>query len=446
MAIITWYMLLLFHIVCSVKHKKCFYGHIKKTQILQQLTNTYQGFRSNQHRGLSHLKAKYQNIKEEVLYNKFHSISVDNWNQTLRKCKVFNSSWIASTIRTLHNGEFNDQVLGKNIITWKKGEEIKLDEILTLKLYTDFDKLQFELKRCFRYESVDDTIQQYSKKRKDKRLSLISPSRDTFKYQLSAVHSDTEKDDHQFNHNNDDDDDDEKESKSDAKEDDNNDSNGNINYDTLEERLSQFHHWRGKLLIFVNKFGAMLSPTTINDKDKMLYHGINGKMILNPSETQSFFGPLSTTSSYHVAKSFATDKGMVLAISSQFPRLSMCRAFDASLISDYPEEQEFLIGFIYLRIRKIYTKDLKYIPVDSKLRFAFFAIHLFREQMFSMNSILERYLEAFLQIYLTKTKGVNKLSMEDMERLYHIKKKSTCALKLGIFFYTGAVWHYARSS
>ena len=64
----------------------------------------------------------------------------------------------------------------------------------------------------------------------------------------------------------------------------------------------------------------------------------------------AFYGPLSTTSSYHVAKTFATAKGMVLKITSQYPRLDFCRAFDASLISDYPEECEWLIGFVYLRV------------------------------------------------------------------------------------------------
>ena len=45
---------------------------------------------------------------------------------------------------------------------------------------------------------------------------------------------------------------------------------------------------------------------------------------------------------------------LVLTISSKYPRLGVCRAFDASLISDYFEEQEWLIGFIYTRIRKYF--------------------------------------------------------------------------------------------
>eukprot|EP01083_Nonionella_stella_P072597 195783_1 len=78
----------------------------------------------------------------------------------------------------------------------------------------------------------------------------------------------------------------------------------------------------------------------------MLYHGVNQKMILNPSATQSFDGPLSTTSSYQVAATFAKSRGMILSITSQFPRLQMCKAFDASIISGYPAEQEWLIAHL----------------------------------------------------------------------------------------------------
>ncbi len=48
---------------------------------------------------------------------------------------------------------------------------------------------------------------------------------------------------------------------------------------------------------------------------------------------------------------FATDKGMVLKISSMYPRLGFCRAFDASLLSDYPEEQgvDMLISYFFLK-------------------------------------------------------------------------------------------------
>ena len=75
------------------------------------------------------------------------------------------------------------------------------------------------------------------------------------------------------------------------------------------------------LQVTLKKFGRKL-------QHRPLFHGVNEKMILYPhATTQSFHGPLSTTSSFHVAKTFATDKGMVLKISSMYPRLNYCKTF-----------------------------------------------------------------------------------------------------------------------
>merc|ERR1712176_1047186 len=102
------------------------------------------------------------------------------------------------------------------------------------------------------------------------------------------------------------------------------------------------------------KFGRALNKKTV------LFHGVNGKMIFNNAKTRKlgFYGPISSSSSYHVARTFATAKGVVLKITTQYPRLGVCRAFDASLISDYPEEKEWLIGFLYLRIITVLTRPL----------------------------------------------------------------------------------------
>ena len=76
-----------------------------------------------------------------------------------------------------------------------------------------------------------------------------------------------------------------------------------------------------------------------------------------PTTSFAFFGPFSTSSSYHVARTFATAKGMVIKMTSHFPRLGLCNAFEAKLISDYPEEQEWLIGFCYVRILNFETRQ-----------------------------------------------------------------------------------------
>eukprot|EP01083_Nonionella_stella_P070625 189073_1 len=309
------------------------------------------GFRTGQNRGLAHLKPKWKNVKEEALNNSYSKASIDNWNSTLRKSKIFYQSFGRRRIKTLYNGVFIDEVT--NITAnWQQGQSITLTEIVILKLYTDFDKLQHELKKCFRWETIAFVL---------------------------AKHEETESDTNDMIR----------------------DKDAQMKAD-LENRLREFFHWRVGLLQVLNKYGQKIDQHTM-----VLYHGVNAKMILNPAETMAFYGPLSTTSSYHVAKTFATAKGMVLKITSQYPRLDFCRAFDASLISDYPEEQEYLIGFLYMRVLEVRTRPIttnimdpelwKKAPLASKMRVVFFAIHLFGEQMFSMSGHLEYYLVEFLK-------------------------------------------------
>ena len=174
----------------------------------------------------------------------------------------------------------------------------------------------------------------------------------------------------------------------------------------------------------MNKFSRLLSQENIE-----LFHGVNSKMVLIPSETKAFYGPLSTSTSYHVGRTFATGKGMVLKINSYYPRLNLCKAFDASLISDYPEEQEWLVAFMYVRILEVRTRAVP-LPSENKndedknkmdtknnknnedknnddedeqikdfasyTRSIYFAIHLFKEQIFSMSDNLEKMCKIFL--------------------------------------------------
>eukprot|EP01084_Bolivina_argentea_P048306 89017_1 len=242
---------------------------------------------------ISQLKPFKKNIKEEALHNQYAALSKDNWNETLRKSQIFYNSFARKRISTRYDGKFDDQ-LTQQRATWKKGEAISMAEIVTLKLYTDFDKLQFELKKCFRFETVQDIV-------------------------------------------------DKPDEKKDAQE-----------SEKLIKRLQEFYHWRGALLIVLNKYGKRLH----DNNNMILYHGVNTKFIVKPNVTYAFSGPLSTTSSYHVARTFATAKGMILKINSHFPRLNYCNAFDVSLISDYPEEEEWLVGFMYVRILAVRTRKL----------------------------------------------------------------------------------------
>ena len=233
-----------------------------------------------------------------------------------------------------------------------------MQEIVTLKLYTDFDKLQFALKKCFRFETIEDIIGNHYKK------PYNEMSEEEKKQQADDI-----KQKQEINEK---------------------------NRRDLMERLSQFYHWRGGLLIVLNKFGTKLN----HQNDRVLFHGVNAKMIIKPSQTFAFSGPLSTTSSYHVARTFATAKGMVLKLTSHFPRLNYCNAFNVSLINDHPEKQEWIVGFIYLRLLEVTTTNIKArldkIPYSLWKREQFFAMSLFNEQIFSMSKHLERILAQYL--------------------------------------------------
>eukprot|EP01084_Bolivina_argentea_P002738 5070_1 len=340
------------------------------------------GFKTESNNEVCHLKPKFKNIKEEALNNEFKKLSKDNWNQTLRKSQIFFNSWARKRISTKYNGQYNDQITEYKE-EWKRGQVVKLPDIVTLKLYTDYDKLQFALKKCFRFETFDTVAQVYDNM-SDEQFKLVE-------------------------------------------------ENYENNRNDLIKRLRNFYHWRGQLLIVLNKFG-----TRLNEKNNMiLYHGVNAKMILLPAQRYSFNGPLSTSSSYHVARSFSTAKGMVLKITSQFPRLNYCNAFEASLISDYPEEQEWLVGFMYVRLLEIRTRKLidtidqsfggiiSKIPLSSWVRQEFFTIHLFNEGIFSMSKRLERTLAQFLkanryeccrvnEIYIDQHKEFGDWSMDHM--------------------------------
>eukprot|EP01084_Bolivina_argentea_P051182 94152_1 len=86
-----------------------------------------------------HVTEKYANLKEEVLKNIYAKLTANQWNTVLRKCQ------------TIKNGNPTRK------ITHPKGEgentniqHLKLEHIVALKLYTDFDLLQREFKKTFR--------------------------------------------------------------------------------------------------------------------------------------------------------------------------------------------------------------------------------------------------------------------------------------------------------
>ena len=174
------------------------------------------GFRDAEKHNLSGLKPKYKNAKEEALQNTFSSITMDDWIDTHYKSRVFMKSFARKCLKTPYEGSYYDDVIAAQYV-WKKGEIISLREIVTLKLYTDFDQLQRELKKCFRSQTtiiVNKELQrEEEQKEKEKRVEL-------------------------------------------------------------KQRLEEFFHWRSGLLIVLNKFGTKFRH--LNDS-WTLYHGSTPK-------------------------------------------------------------------------------------------------------------------------------------------------------------------------
>ena len=81
-----------------------------------------------------YVKPKYKNLKQEVIKGPFQ-ISKDNWNQTLRKSKIFYQSNISQKFIAKSN-KWN------KICNIAAGTKMTLQHVVVIKLFTDFDRSQ----------------------------------------------------------------------------------------------------------------------------------------------------------------------------------------------------------------------------------------------------------------------------------------------------------------
>lgn len=102
------------------------------------------------------------------------------------------------------------------------------------------------------------------------------------------------------------------------------------------DRLRSFARWRDLLEETFLKFNEV---TQDHEQPKILYHGINNTMPI-ASFSGKNYGPSSTTTDLHVARSFAGKNGMILVLK---PKASQYKVLNISWVSDYPDEKEYLI-------------------------------------------------------------------------------------------------------
>eukprot|EP01084_Bolivina_argentea_P318240 551858_1 len=119
-----------------------------------------------------------------------------------------------------------------------------------------------------------------------------------------------------------------------------------MDHTILQQKCKQLCHFSHKILAVVSKFGT-------NTNNMPLYFSGDSKLIVNPGNT-SFALPLSLTASYEMACRLAQQK-TVLTLRPTLANSPICRALNVSRISDDPDEEEYIIGFMYSSIFNIKT-------------------------------------------------------------------------------------------
>ena len=100
---------------------------------------------------------KYETLRDELTKNTHATITEDQYDELVRKCKVF-----------LNVGfKANDIGRSNEICKIPPGSPITLEHLIALKLYTDFDKVQREFKRHFRRLRGGETLESVMKRNQE---------------------------------------------------------------------------------------------------------------------------------------------------------------------------------------------------------------------------------------------------------------------------------------
>ena len=96
--------------------------------------------------------AYFPNFQKEIMQNPFFKLTAGDFNDVLKKCQFIRSRWLGEKIRSTRPGSF-----GK--AKWKAGEKITELDLFAIKLYTDFESCQRELKKCYRPPSTTNELE-----------------------------------------------------------------------------------------------------------------------------------------------------------------------------------------------------------------------------------------------------------------------------------------------
>ncbi len=111
-------------------------------------------------------------------------------------------------------------------------------------------------------------------------------------------------------------------------------------YNKTKERSQSFYHFREALQETFLKFSMI---PELFDQQSKLFTGVNSLMCLDKYDGK-YYGPCSTTTDLHVARGFAGKYGMMLIIKPEIDlELTPYKILNVSWISDYPDENEYLL-------------------------------------------------------------------------------------------------------
>eukprot|EP01083_Nonionella_stella_P064811 169266_1 len=99
-----------------------------------------------------YIDPKHSNLKEEILYNQIHTLSVDKYEVAKRKAQTLYRSCAIQSIQCDTHFFEDTYGIGKN-------DHMSMQHILCLILYTDFDVMCYEFSKTFRKKYHSETYQ-----------------------------------------------------------------------------------------------------------------------------------------------------------------------------------------------------------------------------------------------------------------------------------------------
>ncbi|MCP4746888.1 MAG: hypothetical protein GY874_12235 [Desulfobacteraceae bacterium] len=310
-----------------------------------------------------HIQPEFGDLKKEALYNNIEKLSIKEWNSLIGKSKTFAKSYnncmrINTQSRSYYEDQADCNFNQEHKLNWEQNEKFDLKGAIINKIYTDNDYFQAAIKKVYR-PITGKNIAYYEYCKDDNKIDSVGHDKKRFD-------SKEEKS---------------KKSFEEAKED-------KLNY------YKQFYHTRIELSNCLQKYSIKMRGSDA----KTLYHGSKFVGSLSKDRFHRFEGPFSTSTSLPVASFFSETRGTIYEFRPFYPNATksdVClKAFKAVSLSEYPEEQEWIVAGGMIRLNKIHLGcgsgeypddvDRDLTPDETYLRRYYAVGEYFKQDQFSM--------------------------------------------------------------